>query len=191
MDRSTLHGSGLRTKQGKHAGPVICQVVGYKNSGKTTLTCSLIEWLTSSGFRVAVIKHDAHSFDVDHPGTDSYRQRAAGAQGVALVSSRRTAVMVERQTPLTELINGFEDYDFILIEGFKMESYPKIVMVRELDQLPLIQELTALRAIVTWLDKRDVSAHLSIEQKEAIPVFSKEQIEEVGTWLKLLYKQHE
>ena len=54
-------------------------VTGWKNSGKTTLTCKLVEEFTRRGFRVATVKHAHHLFDVDHEGTDSFRHREAGA----------------------------------------------------------------------------------------------------------------
>lgn len=51
--------------------PAVCQFFGYKNSGKTTLICHLIPLLQQNGFTVAVIKHDAHGFEIDQPGTDT------------------------------------------------------------------------------------------------------------------------
>jgi len=30
------------------------------------------------GYHVGVVKHDAHRFDIDHPGKDSHRLTAAG-----------------------------------------------------------------------------------------------------------------
>ena len=54
--------------------PHIIQIVGYKNTGKTTLTAALIGHFTSMGLKVAAIKHDGHDhFEMDQEGTDSYR----------------------------------------------------------------------------------------------------------------------
>lgn len=40
--------------------PHIIQIVGYKNTGKTTLTAALIGHFSSMGLKVAAIKHDGH-----------------------------------------------------------------------------------------------------------------------------------
>lgn len=130
--------------------PAIVQVVGYKNSGKTTLICALIPLLQQRGYTVAVIKHDTHGFDMDHQGTDTWRQREAGATGIALTNSSRTVRMEEKGNGLPELIASFAAYDYILIEGFKSEAYPKFVMIHEDEDLQLLQELSNVIAAVIW-----------------------------------------
>src|SRR3546814_2510374 len=64
-------------------------------SGKTTLLADLIPLLVAQGLRVSTIKHAHHDFDVDQPGKDSYRHRAAGASEVLISSARRFALMRE------------------------------------------------------------------------------------------------
>ena len=59
-------------------------IIGWKNSGKTTLMARLLEEFTRRGHSVSALKHAHHSFDIDHPGRDSYRFREAGARQVAL-----------------------------------------------------------------------------------------------------------
>ena len=55
-------------------------IVGRHNSGKTTLVEKLIAELVSRGLDVGSVKHHSHKgFDIDYPGKDSYRHRAAGA----------------------------------------------------------------------------------------------------------------
>ena len=56
-------------------------VTGWKNTGKTGLTERLVAEFVDRGLRVSTIKHAHHSADVDHPGTDSFRHRGAGAAG--------------------------------------------------------------------------------------------------------------
>ncbi|GIP25960.1 hypothetical protein J23TS9_10900 [Paenibacillus sp. J23TS9] len=159
--------------------PFVCQVVGYKNSGKTTLVCSLVERLKEMGFRVAVIKHDAHDFEMDHPGTDSYRHRAAGASAIALVSPRKTAVIREEEIYLDELVKGFSSYDIILVEGFKQENYPKLVMVRRAEDRELIKKLSSVKGVVTWLSKEETLA----ETTELPIVFGKDDVVQITEWL--------
>src|SRR5690554_1249424 len=114
----------------KRKNKLIYQIVGYKNSGKTTLICKLIEWFTANEFRVGTIKHDAHNFNMDTSGTDTYRHREAGAQIIAITSDYRTAIVQESPASLDQLIEQMVDVDMILVEGFKQENYPKIVMIR-------------------------------------------------------------
>ncbi|OZB95138.1 molybdopterin-guanine dinucleotide biosynthesis protein B [Paenibacillus sp. XY044] len=162
--------------------PPVWQIVGYKNSGKTTLVCSLVERFTAKDVRTAVIKHDAHDFDIDHPGTDSYRHRKSGASAIALVSSRRTAVIEERETGLDELIGRFSDYDFILVEGFKQAEYPKLVIVRSLEDHALASQLTSVQAVVSWFAADVVQGRMELQQG-SVPVFGVDDIDRIAEWL--------
>jgi len=62
-------------------------------TGKTTLLRELIPLLKDEGLRLALVKHAHHSFDIDHPGKDSYELRKAGADQVLIASRRRTALI--------------------------------------------------------------------------------------------------
>ena len=66
--------------------PAVLAISGVHNSGKTTLLEKLLPVLRSRWLKVGVIKHDGHDFTPDVPGTDSYRLREAGAEGVAVYS---------------------------------------------------------------------------------------------------------
>ena len=48
-------------------------VVGWKNAGKTGLMERLVAEFCERGVRISTVKHAHHSFDVDHPGKDSFR----------------------------------------------------------------------------------------------------------------------
>ncbi|CQR56181.1 hypothetical protein PRIO_3778 [Paenibacillus riograndensis SBR5] len=130
--------------------PAVCQIVGYKNSGKTTLLCELIPLLRKKGCTVAVIKHDGHDFEMDHEGTDTWKQRQAGASAVAITSAARTSVIQERTSSLAELIEAFAGYDYVLVEGFKQEPYPKIVLLRREEDIPLLEEASNIVATAFW-----------------------------------------
>jgi molybdopterin-guanine dinucleotide biosynthesis protein B len=114
--------------------PTIVGVVGWKNSGKTTLTARLVTELTGRGFRVSTIKHAHVRFDVDHPGRDSYRHREAGAVEVAISSPRRWAVMhelVDEPEPsLEEMVARMSPCDVIVVEGYKRDAHPKVEVRR-------------------------------------------------------------
>ena len=48
--------------------PPLFGVVGWKNSGKTTLMTRLIGELTRRGYAISVIKHAHEKFEIDQPG---------------------------------------------------------------------------------------------------------------------------
>lgn len=105
-------------------------IAGWKNSGKTTLTERLVAALVARGYRVSTVKHAHHGFDIDREGTDSLRHRQAGAGEVAIVSSRRWALMHELrgedEPPLPDIVARLAPCDLIVVEGFKREPHPKI-----------------------------------------------------------------
>ncbi|UWQ99788.1 molybdopterin-guanine dinucleotide biosynthesis protein B [Rhodobacteraceae bacterium S2214] len=117
-------------------------VTGYKNAGKTGLMERLVTEITGRGFTVSTLKHAHHSFDIDHPGKDSYRHRAAGAHQVVLSSGNRWAMMTElRDTPeppLADLLAHMAPVDLILVEGWKRDNHPKIEAFRAAPNNPLI-----------------------------------------------------
>jgi molybdopterin-guanine dinucleotide biosynthesis adapter protein len=105
-------------------------IAGWKNSGKTTLTCRLVEELTRRGRRIATIKHAHHTFTIDDEATDSARHRRAGARQVAIVSAARMAVVTELsdqpEPSLEAMIARLAPCDLIIVEGYKRERLPKI-----------------------------------------------------------------
>ena len=50
--------------------PPLFGVVGWKNSGKTTLMVGLIGELARRGYAVSVIKHAHAKFEIDHEGRE-------------------------------------------------------------------------------------------------------------------------
>lgn len=129
----------------------VLQIVGYKNSGKTTLICQFIKQLSEKGLRVGTIKHDSHEFQLDAQGTDTWKHSEAGAYAVAITSKKKTAIFKQQATPLSNLIAAMPEPDLILVEGFKHEHYPKILMIKKEDDLPLIEQLSNIIAIVSWI----------------------------------------
>ena len=117
-------------------------VTGWKNSGKTGLMERLITEFTARGLSVSSIKHAHHSFDIDHPGRDSYRHRDAGARQVLLASRNRWALMHELrdedEPTLSDLLKQLSPVDLVLIEGYKRDRHPKIEVHRKETDQPLI-----------------------------------------------------
>ncbi|MFC4102228.1 molybdopterin-guanine dinucleotide biosynthesis protein B [Paenibacillus xanthanilyticus] len=130
--------------------PPVLQIVGYKNSGKTTLVAALVRLLKAEGFRVGTVKHDAHDFTMDHPGTDTWQHQEAGADVTAISSSRRAAVLTNEPATLDALLSHMGGMDIVLVEGFKQERYAKLVLIRKPDDLPLLEQLANIRLVVVW-----------------------------------------
>ena len=109
-------------------------IVGWKNSGKTTLASALIRELSARGLTVNSIKHAHHGVDVDQPGTDSYQHREAGAQEVILAGGQRFAIMHElrgvEEPTMDDLLARLGPCDWVVVEGFKTHNHPKIEVHR-------------------------------------------------------------
>ena len=110
--------------------PPLFGVVGWKNSGKTTLMSRLIAELAKRGYAVSVVKHAHEAFEIDHRGRDSFKMREAGAAEVALSSPRRFALMRELgeapELSFAEVLCYLGPCDLVLVEGFKREDFAKI-----------------------------------------------------------------
>ena len=133
-----------------YQGPAVIAVSGIKNSGKTTFLAGIIPVLRERGLRIAAIKHDAHDFSPDVPGTDSYRLAAAGAAGVAVYSPRRYMITEEkRDVSLDAVLERFTDYDLVLIEGGKDSGYPKIEILRKARSAAPVCDTSTLLALCT------------------------------------------
>lgn len=156
--------------------PPIFGVVGWKNSGKTTLMGNLIREFTNRGFSISVIKHAHEKFEIDHPGRDSFRMREAGARQVMLSSPLRFALMRELgdlpELTLDELLPYAGSCDLVLVEGYKREAYPKIEIRREgaASREALSAEFPEVVAIAS--DRPE-------DETEPLPVFHIDAIERI------------
>jgi molybdopterin-guanine dinucleotide biosynthesis protein B len=111
-------------------------VIGWKNSGKTSLMERLVAEITGRGYSVSTVKHVHHAVD--------------------LASADRFALMVEHRGPepeLTTVLARLAPVDLVLVEGYKRDAHPKVEVWREETDHPLIQSGDALvRAVATDAD---------------------------------------
>lgn len=107
-------------------------VVGFSGSGKTTLMERLIAELNGRGLRLGTIKHDAHGFEMDRPGKDSWRHKQAGATVTMIASPHQIGMVrdVDHDHRLEELLPLLPKVDLVLAEGFKRGTHPKIEIHR-------------------------------------------------------------
>ncbi|PRQ02519.1 Molybdopterin molybdenumtransferase [Enhygromyxa salina] len=124
----------LRRPAPRRAPPPVLAFIGSSGSGKTTVLARLIAAL-SADLKVGVIKHGRH-FDLDKPGKDSDRFRAAGAAVVVMASPDLTATLEQPERPASfaELLLRLPpelDLDLVLVEGFKYEGLRSVEVHRE------------------------------------------------------------
>ncbi|MBP7604051.1 MAG: molybdopterin-guanine dinucleotide biosynthesis protein B [Spirochaetes bacterium] len=120
--------------------PFIVSIVGRSGSGKTTLIEKLIGHFNEKGHKIAIIKHLRHDFDVDRPGKDTWRYRAAGCPGVVITNDFECALIerLEKPSGSVELaLRFFGGYDIVLIEGDKEADVFKIEVVGDSTEAPL------------------------------------------------------
>lgn len=125
--------------------------MGKSESGKTTLIERLIPELKRRGYRIGIVKHAHHGFDMDRKGKDSYRHRQAGADTVMIASPGQIAMIKDVPSErLDDLIPFFKDMDLLITEGFKSDRAPKIEIFRaERHRHPACLEDDTLMAMVS------------------------------------------
>ncbi|WP_406535187.1 molybdopterin-guanine dinucleotide biosynthesis protein B [Methanobrevibacter sp.] len=121
----------------------IVSIVGKKNTGKTSLSVKVISELTKRGYNVASIKHSHHSIEMDKENTDTWKHKQAGANLVVGVGST-TFFNARKEHDLNRilyLLKHFDDFDFVIIEGYKSYNYPKIITSPEVRDEYTIKEV--------------------------------------------------
>jgi len=118
--------------------PILC-IVGYKDSGKTTVAVELVAELRRRGHEVAVVKH-GHGFRLDTPGTDSWRLRheggadpvlLAGPEGFAMMGSWKGRGVDDGEPDLETLVRQHLSHaGVVIVEGYKGSSFPKVEVFR-------------------------------------------------------------
>ena len=127
----------------------IVSVAAWSGTGKTTYLEKLIPEFKRRGLRVAALKHDAHDFDIDREGKDSWRMTQAGADVTIIASKKKTVVMENRSVAIKKVLETVHDVDLIVTEGFKFGAWPKLVLFRAAVGKPLLDTAENCVAIVT------------------------------------------
>lgn len=157
----------------------IVSVIGYSGSGKTTLIEKLIPLLKNRNIRLGIIKHDAHRFEMDHEGKDTWRFTNAGADVVAISSPEKAAVVTRREMGLDELCGYMRGVDLIITEGYKASDRLKIEVHRRATGKPMYEAPENLLAIVT-------DAQIETDT----PCFAPDDAEGVADFLERLYRPY-
>lgn len=132
--------------------PILC-LVGASDSGKTTFLEKLIPELSRRGYRIGTVKHDAHGFEMDREGKDTWKHRKAGAHTVAISSPTQIASIrtQDREMELEEIAGRyFWQEDILITEGYKRSHYPKIEVFRKaIEPQPICGPSDNCRALIT------------------------------------------
>lgn len=152
--------------------PVIFQIAGYQNSGKTTFISRLINALTKEDLLVATIKHHGHGGKPDLPeNKDSSRHIAAGAMASLVEGNGHILLQAEAVKSALEdqiALMSFFQPDIILIEGHKKADYDKALIIRDRADLELFGELSNIKLLLS----RDSNLTLQLKDQSDLPVFA-------------------
>ena len=160
----------------------IISIVGKSGSGKTTLLEGLIAELKRRGYKIAVVKHSHHAYELDKANKDTWRLSQSGSEISAIKSADNLAIFrrMEHYFDPQEISNFILwDYDLILTEGFKSSNYPKIeVHCREQGE-DLITDPQQLLAVVT-------DEPLAVD----VPQFSRNEVSKIVDLIENTLLQH-
>ncbi|GIN91025.1 molybdopterin-guanine dinucleotide biosynthesis protein MobB [Siminovitchia terrae] len=136
------------------AGKKIIQIVGFQNSGKTTLIERLITACKEKKLAVGTIKHHGHGNAPDRIilNKDSEKHQQAGAIVTTVEGAGSLHLEAKKEHwELQDIIRMYEQLpvDIILVEGYKRMNYPKVVLVRNPQDEFLIEELTNIIAVIS------------------------------------------
>ena len=158
--------------------PIFVGIVGWKNSGKTTLVERLIPLLAARGLRVMTVKHTHHDLRPSDGNTDGERHARAGAIKTIVIAPQAWEIDGKRQfgppAELAEIAPHVAEADIVLIEGFKRAPIPKIEVRRTAS--PTNERLAAsdTRIVAVAADHQADAAGLplfDLDDADAIAVF--------------------
>lgn len=128
------------------------QVVGYKNSGKTTLVSKLVRACSEKKIITATLKHHGHGGKPQEPeGVDSTCHLHAGASIAGVEGDGRLQLSIDNMD-IKWILRLYQQlaYDFLVIEGYKQLDFPKVIMIKAEEELRLLRDLTNVRLAILW-----------------------------------------
>ncbi|MEX7739182.1 molybdopterin-guanine dinucleotide biosynthesis protein MobB [Klebsiella pneumoniae] len=156
-------------------------IAAWSGTGKTTLLLKrLIPELCALGLRPGLIKHTHHDMDVDKPGKDSYELRKAGAAQTIVASEQRWALMTETpekpELDLTWLVSRMDasKLDLVLVEGFKHEPVPKILLFRQ-NSGHRVEELV--------IDEHTIAVASDVSIATSLPLLDLNDVPQIATFI--------
>lgn len=150
--------------------PFVLQITGFHNSGKTTFLQKLLSELKEKGFHTVTIKHHGHGGKPDIvKDTDSFRHVSSGAMASLVEGGGRMILQTESfewsLSKKIEFMSWFHPH-FIIIEGHKYEDYPKVVFIRNQEDVLLLRQLTNIQLVLYENGPLEDCQHLSFHRNE-------------------------
>ncbi|MDQ0268767.1 molybdopterin-guanine dinucleotide biosynthesis protein B [Cytobacillus purgationiresistens] len=134
--------------------PLVFQIVGYQNSGKTTLVTKLIKQLADRELSVVTLKHHGHGGRPDiAENKDTAQHMRSGAlasivegDGSLVLQAEKAEWALSEQIALASRLGP----KIVLIEGHKKASFPKAVLLRSMDDAELLETLNHIVMVFYW-----------------------------------------
>lgn len=131
-------------------------IVGYKNSGKTTLISHWIRLLRDMKIEVAVLKHHGHGGAPDLPPahTDTVQFLEAGAGTTVVSGGGMLQLIQQKECSFDELkaLAATSRPAVLFIEGYKQEVGDKLVLIRGEEDRAALESLQGVVKIATTAD---------------------------------------
>lgn len=160
-------------------------VVGFKNSGKTTLVARWVRLLKEQGFTVAVLKHHGHGGQPAMPdaSTDTMQFFNSGADVSVVAGGGAVQLLVNEEPEFAELkeMAAIRHPTILLVEGYKEQQGDKVVLLRNAEDWENLQELTGIQLVVGCpeivVGNKQIASRTDVEQLDH---WFLEWMEEVG-----------
>lgn len=155
------------------------QVVGYKNSGKTTLLARWVRLLKAEGLSVSVLKHHGHGGRPALPDsqTDTMQFWEKGADLTIVAGGGAVQLLWNEEAAFDQLksLAAIGNPDVLFVEGYKSQSGEKVVLLRETEDWASLSALLNIRLVVGCPELQLEIPHIPSRDREA----------ELDNWLRL------
>lgn len=147
---------------------------GYSGSGKTTLISRLTQ-LMEHKLKIGYVKHDAHRFEMDHEGKDTWQLQKSGARKVLINDSNHWAVISKIPMKPEDTTDLFTDMDIVFVEGYKNSSIPKFILIDK--EKTILEDLknSQFQNVIGLIGKEDILEYPS----QNVPYFHRDDLDSI------------
>lgn len=162
------------------------QIVGYKNSGKTTIASKFLRSVSRNGCSAGTLKHHGHGGRVEFrdEGTDTFTHRAAGAAVSGVEGGGTFQLCLDMPLNFQQLLAMYESLslNLLLVEGFKEHQLPRVLLLKKDEDLVLLKESDEVLAVIAWpeVSRPLIPSHIPFFRMEE----EKEYLQFLLNWFK-------
>ena len=153
---------------------------GYSNSGKTTLITKLIKEF-SKNLTVGYFKHDAHTFEMDHEGKDTFNAYKAGSNQVLITSKEKWSHISSGPIDKLNENSALLESDILIIEGFKKSLSEKFIILKEEEVFEPDQFQNVVGVIGTSKDRP--------KEVGELPYFERNQVDSILEFIMEIFQE--